>query len=143
MFLRPVLASVVNEQDMDAWDMMKYSIKERRDIIGKHWFAQSSPLDDFAMEGGKLTFNDLAVKKGYEQAGGVYVADIYSRDGKRRKKLDSIESGTAELDVRKWLESNEVVELEIKSRRPDAKKANPWVRVTLRGGDVAGVWHQD
>ncbi len=118
-------------------------LKERRDIVGRYWFERSNPLDEFEIKGGSLTFKDLAVEKGYEKDGTVYSADVYARDGKHRKKIDSVESSSPEFNVSQWLEGHETVELEIRNRRPGAEKDSPWVRVTLQGGDVAGIWHQD
>jgi hypothetical protein len=35
------------------------TLLNRRDLIAKYWFSQASPLDDFNLQGGKLTFVDL------------------------------------------------------------------------------------
>lgn len=40
----------------------------RRDKIGRYWFRRMNPLDDFELNGGRLSFRDLAVDHGFERA---------------------------------------------------------------------------
>ena len=44
----------------------------RRDLIGKAWFSQVAPLDDFVVADGKLRFTDLGQKYG------VLPASVYN-----------------------------------------------------------------
>ena len=48
---------------------------ERRDKIGKAYFAQVLPLDRFRVEGGKLAFDDLARKHGFTSSPGYVTSD--------------------------------------------------------------------
>jgi len=41
---------------------------ERRDMIGRHWFARINPLDHFSVHDGALGFTDLAVEAGLNSA---------------------------------------------------------------------------
>ena len=63
---------------------------ERRDDVGRHWFAQVNPLDGFEVvdAGGvkELRFEDLAVRHGFEAAR-RYRAVVES-NGRARQKLD-------------------------------------------------------
>ena len=43
-------------------------LSERRDMIGRHWFARVNPLDHFSVREGALGFTDLAVEGGLESA---------------------------------------------------------------------------
>ncbi|HKY60953.1 MAG TPA: hypothetical protein VJP59_08075, partial [Gemmatimonadota bacterium] len=38
------------------------ALQERRDLTGRHWFAEVSPLDDPRIEGGSLVFDDLWIR---------------------------------------------------------------------------------
>ena len=40
-------------------------LRERRDAIGRYWLDRITPLEDFALQGGRLEFRDLAVERGY------------------------------------------------------------------------------
>jgi hypothetical protein len=45
--------------DPDARSYILKGLRERRDAIGRHWFARVSPLDGPRVEGGAVTFDDL------------------------------------------------------------------------------------
>ncbi len=52
----------------DAAEELSRLIIERRDMIGRYWFAKVNPLDHFAVRGEELSFTDLAVAGGLETA---------------------------------------------------------------------------
>ncbi len=41
------------------------TLKRRRDAIGAYWFDRITPLEDFVLDGDRLTFRDIAVERGY------------------------------------------------------------------------------
>ena len=49
-------------------DYLVQTLAERRDLIGKTFFAKVLPLDRFRVERGELKFDDLAVERGYSPA---------------------------------------------------------------------------
>jgi hypothetical protein len=53
-------------------DYVTKTLIARRDLVGKAWFSQVAPLEDFVVEDGKLRFTDLGQKYG------VLSASIYS-----------------------------------------------------------------
>ncbi len=49
-------------------DYLVQTLAERRDRVGRTFFAKVLPLDRFRVEGGELKFDDLAVERGYSPA---------------------------------------------------------------------------
>jgi len=41
------------------------ALKRRRDIIGSYWLDRITPLEDFALQGDRLVFRDVAIERGY------------------------------------------------------------------------------
>jgi hypothetical protein len=76
------IAAIVSQARYGTPDARAYVIQTliaRRDKIGRTWFdiRRINPLDNFKMEEGRLTFEDLAVSRGYaEAAHTVYRARI-------------------------------------------------------------------
>ena len=57
-------------------------LRERRDRIGRYWFARTNPLDGFGLVDDTLTFTDLAVARGYASAtGAVYTVEVRTASG--------------------------------------------------------------
>ena len=54
--------------DPGAAEELARLIIERRDMIGRYWFARVNPLDHFRVAAGGLYFTDLAVEGGLERA---------------------------------------------------------------------------
>jgi len=73
-----------------ATETMTRVLIERRDRVGRHWFAQVNPLDRFevADAGGamQLRFDDLAVRYGFEAA--RHYRAVIESDGRRGQTLD-------------------------------------------------------
>ena len=57
--------------DPGAADELTRLLAQRRDMIGRYWFARVNPLDRFAVEADGLYFEDLALTGGLEQAEGT------------------------------------------------------------------------
>ena len=73
---------------------------ERRDKIGRYWFAKVNPLDRFELHQDRLTFRDLAVDAGLEEAGSSsYEAQQLDGSGRAIGDWRRLASTTIELDV--------------------------------------------
>src|SRR5581483_5919909 len=100
----------------------------RRDKIGRTFFRDVLPLDDFAVRDGKLVFDDLAVKSGFEKPR-QYAVSWWDFDNQTGKKTPlpgasgwDLPSGSSEMRI-----------AEIRAENP-----NKTVLVYLRGQQVAG-----
>ena len=70
---------------------------ERRDMIGRHWFARVNPLDHFSVQGGALGFTDLAVEGGLEKADeSSYRFQLLDGEGKAVESEKVLASGDLE-----------------------------------------------
>lgn len=70
---------------------------ERRDLIGRYWFARINPLDRFSVEGGVLGFSDLAVEGGLERAEGTaYRFQLLDGGGRPVGAVQILEGGDLE-----------------------------------------------
>jgi hypothetical protein len=132
--------------DPRATEFLFAALRERRDRIGRTFFARVNPLDRFAVvaapskPGGDagpaaLRFEDLAVRHGFE-APRTYEVAMHSGKG----RLAAFTSPTTEipLDRAAVAASGEPVVIAIQSRRKDGGRT-PVVRVTLLPG-TAGGW---
>jgi hypothetical protein len=66
-----VLISVGELSDPKAADWLLQCLKERRNKIGKAYFAKVLPLDQFELQGGELKWLDLGAKLGYQPEASV------------------------------------------------------------------------
>ncbi|MDX2266748.1 MAG: hypothetical protein NW208_01500 [Bryobacter sp.] len=83
---------------------------ERRNKIGRAYFNKVLPLDQFRMEGGKLTWVDLGAKLGYTKAAEVDMAWSDFAPGIRRAKLTSKANPKQVIDV--FVRNSEVIGIE-------------------------------
>ncbi len=110
---------------------------ERRDLIVKYWFENSTPLDAFEYKDGELVFQDLGAKAGLT---GSYEAEAFARKGKKSAKLGAAQVSGASVKVDAgWFQGNDKAEIRI--RRAGASVPGVIVRVNADG--VAGVIHED
>lgn len=115
----------------------------RRDLVGRYWFSQAAPLDQFDLQGSKLVFEDLAVKYGFENQG-IYHAEVFSKIGKKRKKITEVSVNTPEILLQdSWISSGSQSELSIRVSRSQDAPRSPYVRVQISGGNISGIAHQD
>jgi hypothetical protein len=117
---------------------------ERRDIVGRYWFSQAAPLDSFDLKGGRLVFEDLAVKHGFEEAGQTaYHVEVFAGN-KTRKKIAAFESTEPSLTVDPgWFAGREKATLRIRVTRGTSEELSPYVRVELTQDSVTGIRHED
>lgn len=116
-------------------------LSERREAIVRYWMSQASPLENFNLENGKLTFDDLEIHYGYVPSS-VYRLAVFSGDGKKGKRLGILESQKQEFNLSAdWLEAS--LTLLIQAYRPNEESFRPHVLVKIKGKKIAEVLHQD
>ncbi|HOW87662.1 MAG TPA: hypothetical protein P5561_03080 [Candidatus Omnitrophota bacterium] len=130
-----------NPEDAEA---IAKTLIERRDIIVRHWFSCSSPLDQFESSGGRLSFKDLAVEKGFESGDGtLYRAEIFTQ-GKKGKKIAELEAREPLLALDpSWTAAGSGVRVILRTLRPSSKKPGPAVEILLNADGVQGIRHED
>lgn len=115
-------------------------ISQRRELIARHWFSQASPLENFALENGKLSFKDLEIEHGYEKDG-IYLLEAFSSG--RKKSLGELKSEKSSFDLPSdWLNSG-VLTLIIRTKRDAENKLRPFVLVEIQENRITKVLHQD
>lgn len=119
-------------------NLLTKTLVERRDMIGKYWFAKAAPLDSIDVKDGKLVFEDLAVRYGFEKAEDtVYHVDVFSKN--KKHKINSFTASSASLPLDSA--SGESVLLIRVSR--GGSKPGPYVAVELANGKITRIVHQD
>lgn len=118
---------------------------ERRDILGRYWFGQVNPLDLFDVQSGKLIFEDLAVRYGFEKAEGTsYEAQVVGRQGKKKEKITTLQGTEPSFSIdTNWLSRFENVDFWIRTSRNQSKEMSPPVLVSVDSQGVAQIAHQD
>jgi hypothetical protein len=71
-------------------------LEERRDAIGRAWFARVLPLEDFAIEDGELKFTDLRARSG-SSAEHAYHFDWFHFDNASNRSLDHFSANDARV----------------------------------------------
>ena len=109
---------------------------ERRDRIGRYWFARTNPLDSFRVAGGRLQLADLAVARGYAAAGETsYEYAVYAPSADHLGEGLVPESG---IDLPDDWRTLEYVVVQLAPRRPGLDCAP--VLVYLRPEAAGGTW---
>jgi hypothetical protein len=70
-FTNEDIRAIVEEgqfHDPDTVDYITRVLEQRRDAIGRAWFGEVSPLEQFRIADGRLSFDDLAVQRGFASA---------------------------------------------------------------------------
>lgn len=85
-FTRAHLAAAVDAArftDPRAAAYLVDTLERRQHQVARHWFQQVAPLDELAMENGRLCFVDLARGAGFAPPFAYYTATAYSERGDR------------------------------------------------------------
>ena len=124
-------------------DYISQTLIERRDIIVRYWFGESSALDHFIYNNNLLSFDDLAIKKGYEKAESThYEIDVVRIQKSKKEKISSFSSQTNAIQIEKdWFANAEHVDLFIRTNR--GSKESPYVLVSLSNETILNIHHQD
>jgi hypothetical protein len=139
--------------DSEAREELTQTLIERRDLIGRYWFKQTNPLEEFRLvqSGGgyELRFEDLAVRHRFEPEGkSVYRFDVIGREGRRGKRIAQEEAQSPNLVIPSgWLQEHPSLDLLIRTKREGEKEWSPFVRIEIRSENgaahLAGILHQD
>ena len=126
--IRAIVATA-QYSDPRATDWIVKCLIERRNKIGRAFFADSLPLDNFAVRAGKLAFEDLAVKYGFESPRNYSVewSEFDNQTGKRTPI-----TGAAGFDLPAT--ASPICVAEIRAADPNKR-----VIVYLRGDQVVGI----
>lgn len=128
---------------------------ERRDLVGRYWFKQANPLDEFRVlkesRGDyKLQFEDLAVKYGFDpEQGHIYHVKIIGKRGKKGTVLAQDETQEKAFRIpAAWFDQFPFLHILIRVQRTNEEKLSPWVRVEIESEGagrvrLAGILHQD
>ncbi len=126
-------------------DYIAKTLIERRDIVGRYWFAQSNPLDEFDRQDNKLVFKDLAVMYGFEQAAGTtYHVTVKGAHGKKRKAITSLTVSEPAVALEAdWFSQHDGVDLWIRTARQGSAALSPYVLISVNQQGVSRIEHED
>ena len=135
-------------------DYIAQTLIERRDLIGRYWFEQANPLDDFQLhpkdDGSyELQFEDLAVHYGFEAEGpSVYHIRVTGRNGNKQALINQQEIREKTLTLNpEWLSQYSLIHILIRTKRREDQEWGPFVRVRIQsesgGAQIAGIDHPD
>ena len=126
---------------------------ERRDLIGRFWFSQANPLDEFRLSsiGGayEVRFEDLAVHYGFQPEGqSIYRFDVIGRKGKKGVRLAREEVHERNFRIHpEWLSEYSAIDLLIRTQRSGEREWSPFVRIEIESETgsphLSGILHQD
>jgi len=94
-------------------------LKERRDKIGRYWFAKINPLDRFWINQDGLHFEDLAVKGNLAQANQTqYTYRVFNKIGKPIHETQT--TALTKIPIPSNLPNKRYHAIEIRTQRPNA-----------------------
>ena len=85
-------------------DYIGQTLRKRRDAIGRYWLDRITPLEDISFEpddsGGSLRFRDIALERGYAEAGSrSYRVRIVDLQGRERLAPSDIRGASGSLKI--------------------------------------------
>ena len=118
-------------------------LTERRDMIGRYWFARLNPLDGFAVEGDRLRGVDLAIERGYAHRDGTeYRLEVLDPAG---RQLTRTTAAVPELSLQSdWLQAGRII-VSVQARRPglDARPLLLYLTAAKGQWKLTGLRRQD
>ncbi len=132
--------------DPEAEAYLLETLKQRRDIIGRHWFSKVNPLDYFELdkdpEGAqKLSFVDLAVDRNLESKNlARYRYDLRINGEIFRKDKDLGNSTSIEIPGDLPTDENYQLEFALRVERNGNGKWSRWVKVYLQYDIISGEY---
>lgn len=118
----------------DDQNYLKDILINRRNLVAKYWFSQTSPLDNFKLQNNMLSFDDLAVQYGFESAENTsYSIDVLQKSGKKYKKISSFESKSPSFDVGQLINQDKPAKLLIRTSRSSASNKKVVVKISSKG----------
>jgi hypothetical protein len=118
-------------------------LTERRDRIGRYWFARMSTLDRFAVDGSAMNFQDLAVQRGYAAASSTtYQYRILQPSG---KELAAGSTDDSQLMLSADWQEHEFIVASVLTKRAgtEAKPVLAFLRPSTTGWQVVGLRRLD
>ncbi len=125
-------------------DYITKTLIERRDMIGRYWFSQTTPLDQFELSGNVLRFRDLALHYGWGDPDAIdYTAEVFS-GSQRRKPSEILTSQEPVFSLNpQCMSSNQTIEVRIRVSRRGDEDPNPYIKIILDEGGVRQIRHED
>jgi hypothetical protein len=118
--------------DPSVEDYLTRVLIERRDKVGRYYFSRVNPLDHFELVGGTLSYTDLAVESGLEDAGATRYRYTLCRDGETVVK-DVLIGNAAAVQLGEHVAGDGQLECSIVTSRAGGKWSQP-VRVYIEAG---------
>jgi hypothetical protein len=116
---------------------------ERRDIIARYWLARANPLDGFSFSGGKLTFKDLAVRRGFAtKEGTVYHAEVTGTGPEVKNLKIELKEPTLDLEPQR-IPSGGEIQVVIRVARSSSRPLSPAITVRLNSSGIQGIHRED
>lgn len=139
------IKAIIKSGELSQLDDQNYLLdilSNRRDLIGKHWFSQTNPLDNFKIENNALIFDDLAIQYGFETASDtLYHIDVLQKDGKKYKKISSFKSEKPSFDIGNLLSSDQPAKLLIRTSRKGSVKSGAKAVVKISAKGILKILH--
>jgi hypothetical protein len=140
--IRAMVASGEYSNQEDA-DYISDVLIERRDMIAKYWFGESAPLDNFKFQNNHLSFEDLSVKYGFEQAASTtYHVEIVQVNGSKKKRAHRFATSDSSFAIDPDWSSSGQVDIFIRVSR-NGEDLSPYVLVSVESDNLTGIRHQD
>ena len=115
-------------------------LRERRDKTGRYWFGRINPIDDFELlKSGntcRLTFHDLSVDTGLEQAEGTRYRYCVLKGGKDIIPQTVVETPVIDLED---VPVGEQIAVQIETARNGSDNWGKWVQVYVNGEEDGPV----
>jgi hypothetical protein len=120
-------------------------LRERQEAIGRYWYSQATPAENFSLRERVLTFADIEVESGFARAeDSVYTVEAFSGNGKKGLRLGRLESRETSFELpADWLSRKEKITLLLRAKRVTEKQARPYVFVEINNEKITRALHQD
>ncbi len=130
-----------NSEDVD---YLVKILSERRDIIGRYWFSQASPLDQFDLSGSSLQFKNLAIEYGFDiSESTTYHVAVVGKKGSKKKEITSFTTQESSIAIDKAaFEQYDTLDFLIRTSR-ESSKLSPYVLVSVNAESILGIVHED
>ncbi len=139
------IASAIKAGELSKTDDQNYLIdilKNRRDMVAKYWFSKTAPLDNFKLENNVLSFDDLAVRHGFENSENTrYHIDVLQKAGKKYKKAGAFESSKPAFEIANWIKGGEASKFVIRVSRNGSIKKDAKALIKAGSGGILKIAH--
>ena len=117
-------------------------LAERRDMIGRYWYARVNPLDHFAVRDGALAFADLAIVGGLEEAASTrYRFQMLDAEGDEVGTTRELSYGDLERLGVDWVQSGSSASFKRVASVGAQPSASAHVYLPLAADLQSGVFH--